>query len=155
MNAWLNETLRMYLHFFARETVAETYTVIALCVLLGGLVLSQVSTSLGAVRAFYCRGVCITGGGLCLLLAALPLPEVLGLTGWWMPATAAALALLLLVLPLTVLFQKGRYVSALIAWTVTLLTVGAILTVEPMIRGKIDSYILRAAAHRSKINGEL
>jgi hypothetical protein len=49
--------------------------------------------------------------------------------------------LLIVVLPMTILLQKGGYVTALIAWTVTLLTIGAILTLEPMITHAADNFL--------------
>lgn len=141
MNAWLSHTVQLLTHFFGRATPAETYAVIALCVLLGGLALSRVGTALGSLWAFYTTGVLLAAAGLALLVAAMAIPQVLGLTSCWMPLAASGLALLVVVLPLTILFQKGGYVTALIAWTVALLTVGAILTLEPRVRRVVDKYV--------------
>jgi hypothetical protein len=141
MEAWLSETFELLAHFFGRPAPAETYTVITLCILLGGLALSRVSTGLGAIGAFYTTGVLLTATGLVLLVAAMAAPPVFGLNSQWMPLAAAGLAFLTVVLPLTVLFQKGKYVTALIGWTVTLLTVGAVLTLEPRAWHSLDKYI--------------
>ena len=146
MDAWLNQTFGLFVHFFGRATPEETYTVIALCVLLGALALSRISIGLGAMGAFYTTGVLLTPFGLALLIAAMALPSVFGLNSCWMPLATAALVLLVIVLPLTILFQKCGYVTALIAWTVTLLVVGAVLTLEPMVRHSADKYIEKGVA---------
>ena len=132
MDAWLVETCGLFLVFFGRETLAETYVVVALCLLLGALALSRVSTNLGALGAFYTTGVLLTALGLVLLFAAMALPPAFTYLPYWVPLVLAALVLLVVIIPLTVLFQKGGYVTALIAWTVTLLTIGAVLTLEPI-----------------------
>jgi peptidoglycan/LPS O-acetylase OafA/YrhL len=153
MNAWLNGTWALLVHFFVRETPAETYILIALCVLLGALALNHISSGLGALGAFYTTAILLTPAGLLLLVAALALPPVFGLNEFWMPLAMAGLALLIVVLPLTILFQKGGYVTALIAWTVTLLVVGAVLTLEPIARHSADKYIekgMTIGQHRSE-----
>jgi hypothetical protein len=38
------------------------------------------------------------------------------------------------------LLQKGRYVHTLIAWTVALLVAGAVLTLEPRVKGGADDF---------------
>jgi hypothetical protein len=63
-----------------------------------------------------------------------------------MPLAMSGLVFLAVVLPLTVLFQKGGYGTALIAWTVTLLVVGAALTQEPMVKRSVDKYIEKGMA---------
>ncbi len=141
MDAWLSETFRLFVHFFGRATPEETYTVIALCVLLGALALSRVGTALGSISAFYTTGALLVPTGLALLVAAMAVPPVFNLNFCCMPLAAAGLALLVVILPLTVLFQKGGYVTALIAWTVALLTIGAILSLEPTVRHSLDKYI--------------
>ncbi|NOU36148.1 MAG: hypothetical protein HOO88_05220 [Kiritimatiellaceae bacterium] len=145
MDAWLDGTYQLLLHFFSRETPNETYLLIALCVLLGALALSHISTKLGAIGAFYTTAILLTPLGLVLLVAAMAAPLVFGLDACWMPLAAAGLALLVVIVPLTVLFQKGGYVTALIAWTVTALVVGAVLTVEPMVRDGLKHYAERGA----------
>jgi hypothetical protein len=132
MEAWLGEFHVLFTHFFGRATPVETYTVIALCVLLGALALSRVSTGLGAMGAFYTTGVLLTAAGLTISIGALACLPLFGFYAWWMPLVVPAAAILVVVLPLTVLLQKGGYVTALIAWTVTLLVVAVILTLEPM-----------------------
>lgn len=134
MNAWLNGTSDLLVHFFCRESPQETYTVIALCTLLGALALSRVSNGLGAMRAFYTSGILLVPAGLVILVAALALAPVFGLHGSWFPLGMAVLVLLILVLPLTVLLLRGGYVTMLVAWTVTLLTVGVVLTMEPELK---------------------
>jgi len=141
MDAWLNEVYRLLVQFFGRATPAETYVVIALCILSGALALSRIGTTLGSTGAFYTTGVLLLPSGHALILAAMAIPPVFGYTACWMPLVAALLALLIVVLPLTMLFQKGGYVSALIAWTVALLTVGAVLSLEPVVRHSLDKYI--------------
>jgi hypothetical protein len=141
MDTWLSQTFGLFVHFFGRETLNETYVLIALCILLGALALSRISTGLGAIGAFYTTGVILVPLGLALLVAALALPPVFGLDACWMPLAMAGLVFLIVVLPLTILFQKGGYVTALIAWTVTLLVVGAVLTLEPAVRHSADKYI--------------
>lgn len=143
MDAWLNEVYRLFVQFFGRATPEETYTVIALCVLLGALALSRIGTALGSTGAFYTTGVLLLPAGLALLLAAMAVPPVFGFTACWMPLAAALLALLIVVLPLTMLFMRGGYVTALIAWTVALLTVGAVMSLEPVIRHSLDKYIAK------------
>jgi len=132
MDAWLNGMHGVFLRFFGRATPEETYTVIALCVLLGALALSRISTELGARGAFYTTGLLLTALGLALIGAAMAVPPVFGLHLVWMPMAVAGLVLLVLILPLTMLFQKGGYITALIAWIVSLLIIGAILLLEPM-----------------------
>ncbi|HNX52870.1 MAG TPA: hypothetical protein PKI68_03920 [Pontiellaceae bacterium] len=138
METWLREFSGLLLHFFGRATPNETYLVVALCVMFGALALSRVSTSLGAIGAFYTTGVLLTSSGLMIIIAALALLPFLGFQAWWLPLAVPAAAVLVIVLPLTVLFQKGSYVTALIGWTVTLLVVAAILTLEPIGRHAIE-----------------
>jgi hypothetical protein len=133
MDAWLSGMYEIFLHFFGRATPVETGTVIAFCLLFGALALSRIGTAMGSRKAFYSTGVLLTAAGLALFVAAMALPPVFGLDACWMPLAAAVAALVVVVLPLTALFQKGGYIVALIAWTVALLTVGAILSLEPII----------------------
>lgn len=144
MNAWLKEMYELFLGVFVRATPTETYTVLALCILLGAFALSRVSTGLGAIKAFYTTGIFLTASGLILLGAAMALPPVFGFDDCWMPMAAAALILLVIVLPLTVLFQKGRYVTALIGWIVALLTIGAVMSLEPYVMHQVDKYRVKA-----------
>lgn len=132
MDAWLNEVYGLFLSIFSRETQEETYIVIGLCILFGALALSRVGTALGSLGAFFTTGVLLTAGGLALLIGMLALPPVFGFDVWWMPLVAAVATLLVVVLPLTMLFHRGGYIAALIAWTIALLTVGAILATEPI-----------------------
>ena len=141
MEAWLNGCYGLFLHLFGRATPNETYMVIALCVLLGALALSRVSTSLGAIGAFYTTGLISTVLGLVLLVAAMAVPQAFGYEFFLIPLAAAGLMFLVVVLPLTILFQKGGYLAALIAWTIALLTIGAILTLEPKVIHAFDQYI--------------
>ncbi|MEI8206229.1 MAG: hypothetical protein WCG03_05065 [Kiritimatiellales bacterium] len=132
MDAWLSELCGLFLNFFGRETLSETYLVIALCILFGALALSRVSTNLGALGAFYTTGVLVTVLGLVLLFAALAVVPAFTYFPFWVSLIMAVLVLLVVVVPLTVLLQRGGYIMALIAWTVTLLTIGSILTLEPI-----------------------
>jgi len=132
MEAWLRELHGLFLHFFGRATPTETYVVIALCVLLGALALSRVSTSLGAIGAFYTTGVLLTAFGLAIVITTLSILPFFGFYAWWMPLAVPAVAILVIVVPLTVFFQKGSYVTALIGWTVTLLVIAVVLILEPM-----------------------
>ena len=141
METWLRDFYGLLLHFFGRATPNETYLVVALCVMFGALALSRVSTSLGAVWAFYTTGVLLTSAGLVIIIAALALLPCFGFQAWWLPFAVPAMALLIIVLPLTVILQKGTYVTALIGWTVTLLVVAAVLTLEPMGRHAIEKGI--------------
>lgn len=143
MDAWLSETFRLFVHFFGRATPAETYTVIALCVLLGALALSRIGTAMGSSRAFYSTGILLTAAGLALLVAAMALPPVFGLDACWMPLAAAVAALVVVVLPLTALFQKGGYIVELIAWTIALLVVGAVLVLEPIVMRTFEKGVER------------
>ncbi len=155
MNAWLNQVYDLAMNVFGRPTPQEMYILIALYVLLGALALSRVGTSLGAIGAFYTTGVLLLPVGLVLLLAAMEVPPLFGFCNDWMPLVMAALVLLVVVVPLTVLFQKGGYVAALIAWTVALLTVGAVLTLEPMAMRKLDQGVQRVheiEKHRNAID---
>lgn len=138
MEAWLREFHGLFLHFFGRATPNETYLVVTLCVLLGALALSRVSTGLGSIWAFYTTGVLLTAGGLAILLAALAFLPFVGVEAWWMPLALPAVVFLIVVLPMTMLFQKAHYVTALIAWTVTLLVIAAVLAMEPLVRHSID-----------------
>ena len=132
MDAWLSETFGLFLYFFGRATPSEVYVVVALCILLGALALSRVGTSLGALGAFYITGVVVTVFGLVLLFAVMAVVPTFTYFPFWVSLIMAALVLLVVIVPLTVLVQRGRYVTALIAWTVTLLTIGAVLTLEPI-----------------------
>jgi hypothetical protein len=143
MDAWLKGTYQLLLHFFGRDTPNETYLLIALCVLFGALPLSRISTKLGAIGAFYTTAVLLTPLGLVLLVAATAAPPVFGLDAYWMPLAAAGLVFLVVVIPLTILFQKGGYVTALIAWMVTVLVVGAMLTLEPMAKDMVKKFAAR------------
>jgi hypothetical protein len=149
MDTWLKGTYQLLLHFFSRETPNETYLLIALCVLLGTLALSRISTKLGAIGAFYTTAILLTPLGLVLLVAAMAVPPVFGLDACWMPLAASGLALLVVIIPLTMLFQKGGYVTSLIAWTVTVLVVGAVLTLEPNI--KRSFYDLKTGLENGKL----
>lgn len=140
MNTWLNGLSGLLVHFFVRETPAETYVVIALCVLLGALALSRVSVGLGSLKAFYTTAVLLMPPGLVMLIAAMALPQGFGVHVWWMPLAAAVLALLAVVVPLTMLLMKGGYVNTLIAWTVAVLVTGAVLTLEPRVKQSFDGF---------------
>ena len=148
MDEWLSETCGLFLHFFGRETPSETYVVVALCLLFGALALSRVSTNLGALGAFYTTGALLTTLGVALIFMAMALPPTFTYLPVWVPLVLAALVLLVVVVPMTVLFQKGGYVTALIAWTVTLLTIGAVLTLEPIVKRSVERvhkvYLLKA-----------
>lgn len=141
MEAWLGGCYGLFRHLFGRATPNETYVVVTLCILLGALALSRVSTGLGAIGAFYTTGLFMTVSGIGLLVAAMAAPNAFGYECFLMPLAAAILMFLVVVLPLTVLFQKGGYIAALIAWTIALLTIGAILTLEPRIMHAFDKYI--------------
>lgn len=143
MDAWLTEAFRLLVHFFGRPTEAETYAVVVLCVLLGALALSRIGTALGSPGAFYTTGVLWLPSGLVLLVTAMAAPAAFGLDDCWMPLAAAGLALLLIVLPLTMLFMRGGYVASLIAWTVAFLTIGAVLSLEPLAWHSLDKYIVK------------
>jgi hypothetical protein len=139
VNAWWSGTSALLLHWFGRETPAETYVVVVLCVLLGALALNRVSLGLGALGAFYTTALVLTPSGLFVLMAALALPPARGGSGVWIPLGCAALIFLVGVVPLTALLQKGSYVASLIAWTVVLLTVGAVLIQEPRVKQSVDA----------------
>jgi signal transduction histidine kinase len=138
MDAWLGETCGLFLNFFGRRTPTETYVVVALCILFGALALSRVSTYLGALGAFYTTGVLVTVLGLVMLFAVMAVVPAFTYFPFWVSLIMAALVLLAVVVPLTVLLQRGGYVMALIAWTVTLLTIGAILTLEPIAMRSVE-----------------
>jgi len=138
MDAWLGETCGLFLSFFGRETPKETYVVIALCILLGALALSRVSTHLGALGAFYTTGVLVIVFGLVLLFAVMAVVPVFTYFPFWVSLILAVLVLLAVIVPLTVFLQRGGYVMALIAWTVTLLTIGAVLTLEPIVKRAVE-----------------
>lgn len=144
MEAWLRDLHGLFLHFFGRADPVETYTMIALCVLFGALALSRVSSGLGAKGAFFTTGILLTAVGLTVIGAALALPPVFGFHSCWMPLVAAGAALLVVVLPLTILFQKGGYIGALIAWIVTLLIVAAVLALEPMVMRSLGKGLEKA-----------
>ncbi len=151
MDVWLREFHGLFLYFFGRATPTETYTIVGLCVLLGALALSRVSTGLGAIGAFYTTGVLMTSAGLAIIVASLALLPFLGLEMWWIPLALPAAAILVLVVPLTVFFQKGGYVTALIAWTVTLLVVGVILTMEPIVMRTFEQGFEKAVKNGMKL----
>jgi len=140
MDAWLSLTFALLVNFFGRATSGETCLVIGLCIVLGALSLSRISTGLGAIGAFFTTGILLMPFGVVLLVAALALPPSFGLNSVWISLAMACLVLLVIVLPLTVLFQKGEYITALIAWTVALLVVGVVLTLEPRIKRSFDDF---------------
>lgn len=144
MNRWLGDSYELFMNVFGRSTPAATYILIALCVLLGALALSRVSTVLGAIGAFYTTALLLIPPGLLLLFAAMAAPQFSGTDSCRLPLLAAAAMLLIVIVPLTVLFQKGGYVTALIGWTVTLLTIGAVLSVEPLVMRSVDKYTAKA-----------
>lgn len=154
MDAWLSGMYEIFLHFFGRATPVETGAVIALCVLPGALALSRIGTAMGSRKAFYSTGVLLTAAGLVLLVAAMVLPPFFGLDDGWMPIAAAIAALVVVVLPLTALFQKGGYIVALIAWTIALLVVGAVLSLEPMVMRTFEKGVekgLQLEKHRVEV----
>lgn len=140
MDAWMKETLDLMKHFFDRATPMETYVVIALCVLLGAFALSAICTRMGSLSAFYLTAIVLVSAGLVLLIGALALPPVLGLKAGWAPVATAALGFLVFVVPFSALFQKGSYVSTLIAWTVAVLITGAVLTLEPRVKHSFEHF---------------
>ena len=144
IEAWLKEFIGLFLYFFGRATPNETYVLIALCVLLGALALSRISRRLGSIGAFYTTGILLVCLGVTIIIASLACLPFLPVQAWWMVLALPAVMLLIVVLPLTMLFQKGGYVTALIAWTVTLLVVAAVLTLEPMAKQSIDNGIEKA-----------
>ncbi len=133
MDGWLGGSFDLFFSFFGRATPTETYVVIALCVFLGAFALSRTGTVLGAIGAFYTTGFFLIIIGLILLISAMDLPSFFGFDTCWVSLLAALVVFFVMVLPLTVLVQKGSYVTALIAWTLALLTVGVILTLEPVV----------------------
>jgi hypothetical protein len=141
MEVWLQGCYGLFFHLFGRATPNETYVIVTLCILLGALALSRVSTGLGAIGAFYTTGMILTVTGIALLVGAMAVPQALGCEFVLLPLLAAVLMFLAVILPLTVLFQKGGYVTALIAWLITLLTIGAILTLEPKAVNAINTYL--------------
>lgn len=132
MDAWLKEFYELFVYFFGRATPSETYVVILLCVLFGALALSRIGMGLGALGAFYTTGVLLTSAGLVIIVAALAILPFLNFYAWWMPLAVPCVVILLVVLPLTMLLQQCGYVTSLIAWTVTLLVIAVVLTLEPM-----------------------
>ncbi len=144
MDAWLKEFYELFVYFFGRATPSETYMVILLCVLFGALALSRVSTKLGALGAFYTTGVLLTSAGLTVIVVTLSVLPFLDFHAWWMTLAVPCTGILLVVLPLTMLFQKCGYVTSLIAWTVTLLVITAILTLEPMAMRSIEKKLEKA-----------
>jgi hypothetical protein len=144
MDAWLKEFYELFMYFFGRATPPETYMVVLLCVLFGALALSRVSTGLGALGAFYITGVLLTSVGLVVIVATLAVLPFLDFYAWWMTLAVPCAAILLVVLPLTMLFQKSRYVTSLIAWTVTLLVIAVILTLEPMAMRTVEKKFEKA-----------
>ncbi len=138
MDEWLSELCGLFFNFFGRETPSEMYVVVALCILLGALALSRVGTSLGALGAFYVTGVLITVFGLVMLFAVMAVVPAFTYFPFWVSLIMAVLVLLAVVVPLTGFLQNGGYVKALIAWTVTLLTIGAVLTLEPIAKRAVD-----------------
>jgi hypothetical protein len=154
MDAWLSGMYEIFLHFFGRATPVETGAVIAFCLLLGALALSRIGNALGAAGAFYSTGIVLTAAGLALVGCAMALPPVFDLDACWMPLAAAIAVFLVVVLPLTVLFQKGGYIAALIAWTVTLLVITVVLTLEPMVMRTFEKGVekgLRLEKHRVEL----
>ena len=139
IEAWLKEFIGLFLYFFGRATPNETYVLIALCVLLGALALSGISQRLGSIGAFYTTGILLVCLGLTIIIASLALVPFFPFQAWWMVLAVPAAAMLIVVLPLTMLLQKGGYVTALIAWTVTLLVIAVILTFEPMARQSLEN----------------
>jgi membrane-bound ClpP family serine protease len=155
MEAWLHVCYGLFLHLFGRATSNETYVVVTLCLMLGALALSRVSTSLGAIGAFYTTGLILTVLGIALLVAAMAAPQALGCGFVLLPLLAAILMFLGVILPLTILFQKGGYITALIAWMITLLTIGVILTLEPKAMNAINKYIEKTTQiEKHRINTE-
>ena len=132
MDAWLLEACGLFFTLFGRETSTETYMVVALCILLGALALSRIGTRLGALGAFYIMGVLVTVLGLMLIFAVMAVVPTFTYFPFWVSLIVATVVLLAVVVPLTVWAQKGGYVTALIGWMATLLTIGAILILEPI-----------------------
>jgi hypothetical protein len=153
MDAWLGETFGLFLNFFGRETSTETHVVIVLCILLGALALSRVGTNLGALGAFFITGVLITALGLALIFAAMALPSAFTYFPFWVSLILAVLALLGIVIPLTVWFHKGGYVTALIAWTVALLTIGTVLTLEPIAMRSVQKGLALSVTRVHQVEG--
>lgn len=151
MDAWLDEIYGLIVNCFGRETVLEMYVVVALCILSGALALSRVGTSLGALRAFYFRGVLLTVVGSLLLFAAMALLPVFTYFPDWALLVVALIALLVVVVPLTILIQKGGYVAALVAWMAALLTIVVVLVLEPMAMRAIKHVLDRGAEKASQI----
>jgi hypothetical protein len=131
MDAWLTEFYELFVYSFGRATLAETYILILLSVLFGALALSRISRRLGAPGAFYITGVLLTSIGLVVIVAALSVLPFLSFHAWWMILAMPCAAILLVVVPLTMLFQKGRYGTSLIAWIMTLLVIAVVLILEP------------------------
>lgn len=132
MSEWLDASYKLLLNLFSRTTPGESGVVAGLCIFLGALALSRTATALGAIKAFYKISVLLIVAGTALLLLTMAAPMALGLDPVWMPVTAAGCVLLLIIVPFTRLVLKGGYIASLVAWTVTLLTVGAILSLEPL-----------------------
>lgn len=140
MGVWWHDTYGLFVGFFGRTTPGESSAVAGLCILFGALALSSTGTALGAIKAFYKTSVLLTVAGLVLLVAALAAPAAFGFDSVWLPLAAAVCVLLFVEVPLMVRILKGAYIPILIAWTLAVLTVGAILTLEPLMMEKFKNW---------------
>lgn len=140
MLEWINVAHRLFLTVFGRETPGESGALVGFCLLLGALALSRTATALGALKAFYNTCLVLMAAGLALLLAIMALTISLGTDPVWAPVAAAGGALLLILVTLSRFMLKCGYVKALVSWTVALLTVGAILSLEPLAMEKFKRW---------------
>jgi uncharacterized membrane protein len=155
VDVWLNDTYELFVSFLDRTTPGESGAVAGFCIFLGALALSSTGTALGAIKAFYKTCVVLTVAGVFLLVAALAAPEAFGYDDTvWLPMAAAGCVLLVVVVPLTMWVLRGRYIPVLIAWIVTLLTVGAVLTLEPLMMEKFKNWDRSIQSEKHRIEME-
>lgn len=154
MGEWVNATYGLFVDFLERSTPGESGAVAGFCIFLGALALSRTATALGSIKAFYKVAVLLLVAGVFLLVAALAAPGAFGFGTVWLPVTVAGCVLLFFLVPLTMLIFKGRYIQNLVAWAMALLTVGAILSLEPLMMEKFKSWDRSIQSEKQRIDKE-
>jgi hypothetical protein len=154
VDGWLNDTCELFVSLLGRTTPGESGAVAGFCIFLGALALSSTATALGSIKAFYKISVLLTVAGVVLIAAALAAPAAFGFDSVWLPVTVAGCVLLFVLVPVTTLIFRRGYIQNLVAWAVALLTVGAILSLEPLMMEKFKGWDRSIQIERRRVEAE-
>lgn len=130
MNEWLDGLRQIGYMFFARDSAAEMWSLIVVCIFVVFLLYNKISAGFAGKgnRSF----VVLTLGILVMALVSIAV-QLYWTEDGLVRSLAALAAFFVAVLPLTKAIEKTTYWSSLIVWTVCALVLAAILYLEPFV----------------------